>query len=472
MIFSTIEFFIFFAIVMFLLFKIHSQQKRQIMLLIASYFFYAYFDILYMILMVAETYFIYKIALPIERFRLSKPKTSKTFLIIGIFTVLAVLFFFKYVNFAIGSVNYLLGSNTVKTLKILLPIGISFYTFQSISYLVDIYRGRDAASHSFLKVSLFITFFPQLVAGPILRSTEFLPQLETNPPLEAKNISAGIQIFIFGLIKKLVIADQLSVFVDQVFNMPDVFDSPTVILAVFSYILQSYCDFSAYSDLAIGVATCMGYKLVKNFNMPYLSTSPTEFWKRWNMSLSAWLKDYLYISLGGNRKGRIRTEINLFLTMLLGGLWHGASWNFVIWGAFHGLALVVHKYYGKIMKHPKNYVSPSIFARVISILCTFIYLNIAGIIIRSANLDTMITVFKKIFFITPVGLSHYYIYSFIFGIILLAIHIFIAVKHNSNGFYVVMDLKKFYAKVIIALAIWVLLCFSYTGASPFIYFQF
>jgi alginate O-acetyltransferase complex protein AlgI len=251
------------------------------------------------------------------------------------------------------------GIERVGSLPIILPVGISFYTFQSLSYTIDVYRKKIVAEKDFLKLALYISFFPQLVAGPIVRASDFLPQLEEHRNVSLHNFKIGIQIGIFGLFKKVVIADWLSVFVDDVFSTPNAFHAMSILLAVIAYAIQIYFDFSGYSDMAIGCAKCLGYDFARNFNMPYISRNISEFWRRWHISLSSWLKEYVYIPMGGNRKGICRTYIHNMVTMLLGGLWHGADWTFVAWGGVHGIALCIHKVYrNHFIKINKCLLSP------------------------------------------------------------------------------------------------------------------
>ena len=468
MIFSTPIFIVFFLIIILLLYILKDQKQRQYMLLFASYFFYAYWDCRFLFLMIFQTFIIYVLALFIDKHKKDNLKLSKRYLSLGITISLLILSVFKYYNFFIDTINIFLQDHTLENVHIILPLGISFYIFQSMSYLIDVYRDEEQAQTSFLKVSLYISFFPQMVAGPIVRAKEFLPQLETNPPLKIANISAGLQIFLFGLFKKVVIADNLSVFVDQVFETPAVFDSITIILAVISYSIQIYCDFSGYSDMAIGVAMCMGYKLVVNFNMPYLAPNPTDFWRRWHISLSTWLKDYLYVPLGGSYKGAYRTNINLMITMLLGGLWHGASWNFVVWGAIHGIALIIHK----LFKSLKLFDGEKIFVKILFVVFNYLFVCSAWIFFRAEDFNTAIIIFEKIVYFSHYGVSQTFLYSIIFIPFFFIVHLFVFFRNKSEGFYIIKDYNKLSTKILISLVILLIICFGYTSSSPFIYFQF
>ena len=256
---------------------------------------------------------------------------------------LGLLCYFKYTNFFGMMIASLTGGH-FEIRNIFLPIGISFYIFQSMSYVIDIYRGNIKPLQLFVDYLFYVSFFPQLVAGPIVRARDFLPQILQKPVVSKEMFGEGVFLIIAGLFKKAVISDYISLnFVDRVFENPLLYSGFENLMGIWGYALQIYCDFSGYSDMAIGLALLLGFRFNRNFDSPYQSATITEFWRRWHISLSSWLKDYLYISLGGNRKGRLRIYVNLMITMLLGGLWHGASWQFVLWGALHGAALCLHK---------------------------------------------------------------------------------------------------------------------------------
>ncbi|MFL5763052.1 MAG: MBOAT family O-acyltransferase [Bacteroidia bacterium] len=264
-------------------------------------------------------------------------------LVFSIVINLGLLFYFKYTDFFIGIINDL-GNGQIKPLKLVLPIGISFYTFENLSYTIDVYRGKFKPVSSFLDYCFFLSFFPKLVMGPIVRASDFIPQIRQDIFVSKEDVSKGLYLILGGLFKKVVISDYIYVnFVQYIFDDPSRHSGIECLLGVYGYAMVIYCDFSGYSDMAIGMAKWMGFTINENFDTPYQSSSITEFWRRWHMSLSSWLKDYLYISLGGNRVGKFRQYVNLMITMLLGGLWHGASFNFIVWGGMHGLALAVDK---------------------------------------------------------------------------------------------------------------------------------
>jgi len=342
MIFSSFEFFVFFALLLGLL-AVCPLRFRSHLLLIASWWFYAAWDVRFLLLIFFVSAVGYVCGLGIWAHRHSKERSLRN-LWLGVASMLIVLGYFKYTNFFIDSLAPLLHVETVGWHQnIILPVGLSFFTFQVISYLVDVYRQEIEPSRSMREFCLYVAFFPQLVAGPIVRARDFLPQLQHHVGLNYEYMYLGAQIFALGFVQKIFFADRLSDFVDPVFASPASFDAVSLWLALLAYSVQIFCDFSGYSHMAIGIALILGFRLPENFRMPYLSTSIAEFWRRWHISLSSWLRDYLYIPLGGSRCSLPKVYMNLMITMLLGGLWHGASWNFVLWGGLHGVALAAHR---------------------------------------------------------------------------------------------------------------------------------
>ncbi|MDE6428771.1 MAG: MBOAT family protein, partial [Muribaculaceae bacterium] len=299
---------------------------------------------------------------------------------------------FKYANFFLWNWNAMVQGN-FQPLEIILPVGISFYTFQSISYIVDVYKGRIAPTRRWTDYLFFLSFFPALVAGPIVRADDFLPQLQNNRPATRRMVWTGFWLIIVGLIKKAVIADYIAQYNDLVFDNPMAYPGLQSLLGILGYTMQIYCDFSGYSDMAIGLALIMGFDLGINFDSPYQSTNLTEFWRRWHISLSSWLRDYVYIPLGGNRKGVFRTYLNNFLTMLIGGLWHGAAWKFIFWGAMHGVGLAVHKMCRPVLKKiPDNWLT--IF---LSWLLTMVYVSLLWVFFRAASWSDSLLIITNIF---------------------------------------------------------------------------
>jgi len=396
MLFNSIPFLIFFATV-FSVFFLLPPKYRWVLLIGASYFFYMYWNPYFIFLLGFSTLLDFFFGLGIANTKDSKIK--RTMLIISIVVNLSLLFVFKYYIFTVESLNFIFGklgfNHPLPIFQLLLPVGISFYTFHSLSYIIDIYRGIITPEKHFAKYAIYVCFFPLLVAGPIERGSHLLPQLQTNAQrINYQNFVAGFSQAMFGFFKKVVIADSLALYVNSIYNNYQINTGATLLLATYLFAFQFYCDFSGYSDIAVGIAKMMGYDLFANFRMPYFSKNITEFWRRWHISLSSWLRDYLYISLGGNRKGKLITYRNLIITMLLGGLWHGASWNFVIWGALNGLFLAIEKLL-HIDNLPANR-NPAI--RFLSIFVTFNLICATWIFFRSATFLQARTIFREIFF--------------------------------------------------------------------------
>jgi D-alanyl-lipoteichoic acid acyltransferase DltB (MBOAT superfamily) len=320
-------------------------------------------------------------------------RAKKLHLILGVVNTCIVLFVFKYHNFFIDNFNYL-GLHTISRWDIILPIGLSFHVFQSLSYVIEVYRGNIKAERNLLVYSNFVMMFPQLVAGPIERANNLIPQLhDSAKPISYEDFYVGFHRFIWGLFKKVVVADLLSTYVDATYNNYQVHPGSMLFVGTIFFSIQIYCDFSGYSDMAIGVARMLGFKFRENFMLPYFSKDITEFWRRWHISLSSWLRDYLYISFGGNRHGKFNTYRNLMFTFLLGGLWHGASWNFVIWGALNGLYLSIEKATDLPKYRPQN-----LFAKLFRMSYVFILISFSWIFFRSITFQQAITIIRKILF--------------------------------------------------------------------------
>lgn len=443
-----------------------SLRLQNLLVIAASYVFYGWWNVKCCALMLALTLTAHFCSLQFCR------RGKKVYIIMGVIFPLLILGVFKYFNFFIDSFCAAFGIIRGGGLSIILPVGISFYTFQSLSYTIDVYRGKISPETDFIKTALYISFFPQLVAGPIVKAGQFLPQLHEDRTININGLSQGVQIFVIGLFKKTVLADNISVFVDAVYNNPAQFGGFTVLLAVFTYSVQIYCDFSGYSDMAVGCAKCLGYELPRNFNLPYLSKNVSEFWKRWHISLSSWLQEYLYIPLGGNRKGKVRTYVNLFVTMLLGGLWHGASWTFVAWGALHGIALAVHKLYqssGAGIKH-------SALRSCLSVLLTFCFVSFCWIFFRADSFEKAWRIICAIFSMQP-GMRFISSWA-VFALLTTAGAEVCAVLRSRktasplNGYYPLFDLGTVRGLTIFFVFTGLTLALAYTGASPFIYFQF
>ena len=408
MLFNTIDFAVFFIVVLSTIVIIKNRKFQHLFLLIASYFFFYYTSNYLILLLIASTILDFYVGKAIWD---TKDVTKKKILlIISLAGNLGLLGFFKYADFAILQFNFLGEyfnlANEIPFLNLALPIGISFYTFQTISYTVDIYRGKLKPSESFREFALFVAFFPQLLAGPIVRAADFLPQLREKLEvgggnlkqiiIHNSNLKLGITIMAFGFFKKMFFADNIAPFVDEIFSYPIGLDSFSIILGTIAFGIQIYGDFSGYSDIAIGAALILGFKLPINFNKPYFATSPADFWRRWHISLSTWLRDYLYIPLGGSKKSNGQTYLNLAVVMFLGGLWHGASWNFVIWGVLHGVYLAIHRIISnKFPRLANNSLFKTKIGTIFSILVTQYFVFLAWIPFRVRDFDHMIYSMQK-----------------------------------------------------------------------------
>jgi len=466
MLFNSLAFLIFFPTVFILYWSIPNNKikTQNVLLLIASYVFYGWWDWRFLSLIAFSTVVDYFVGLQIANAK----NNRKRWLLVSVFVNLGLLATFKYFNFFIESwieLWSLIGLEThVGTLNIVLPVGISFYTFQTMSYSIDIYRKELQPTKDFIAFSTFVSFFPQLVAGPIERASNLIPQLLTKREWKHENFKNGFFQICIGFFRKVVVADSIGALIDGVYNEPGIHNSTTIGLAVFLYSFQIYFDFSGYSDIAIGTAKLLGFQFKRNFNLPYFSTSITEFWRRWHISLSSWLRDYLYIPLGGNRKGTVMLYRNLFLTMLLGGLWHGSSWNFVIWGMFHGILLAIERGFGLI---PKKY-------NLFNNLLTFFLVTLIWIFFRALDFGDAKIIFQKLFtgpyrelYIGDIGLLVSTFYGLTLAL-LFDLYLF------RKGLFL-EDLGNRIKNVAFALAISFIvlnIILFYSSASNFIYFQF
>ncbi len=401
MMFTTPEFFIFLVIVILLIELIRKRLWQQIILLIASYYFYWCSSSIHILLLIFVTLASYLCGWKIWKSETLKRK--RIWLAVGTIIPLAVLAYFKYIDFGITQINNVLGffspGASIPLLEVLLPVGVSFFTFQALSYVFDIYLGKIEHEEKFYRYALFIAFFPALVAGPIVRASEFLPQLKSKICITGANLQAGVTLIIWGLFKKMVIADNIGKFVDIVYANPSGYPSLYVIAATILFGIQIYCDFSGYANIAIGVGRIFGFKIPENFDMPYFTRNIQIFWRKWHMTLSRFIRDYVYIPLGGNRKGHLRTYVNLFASMVICGFWHGAAWTFVIWGAYHGIMLLLHRYFvgerkwGASLKFLDS--NPAVFVKV---LITQALVFFGWMIFRANSLSDLMTCVQKIIF--------------------------------------------------------------------------
>lgn len=447
-------------------FKCVGSTIQITWLLLFSYYCIGTADWRFCVCVFAVTIISYGVSFGIEHIRKNRDNKSllKTITYIGVISLLGFLGYFKYSNFFIESFNSLFGGNC-SSLNVLLPIGISFYVFSALSYIIDVYHEKYKAERNLLYFALYISFFPKITAGPIVRADAFLPQVKEYKGVEKHAVLEGVQVFAFGLFKKIVLADHLGVFVDDVFLSPMAFNTGTAILGVLSYSLQIYFDFSGYSDMAIGIAKIVGFDFKANFNLPYFAENISDFWKRWHISLSSWLRDYVYIPLGGSRRGETRTYINLLLTMLISGLWHGAGWTFVVWGGMHGLVSCLNRL-------QRNYGEKNgSIRRITRVALTFIVVSLLWIFFRATSLENAIEMYRAIFTIHA-GINQPYTWTF-FAVLTLSIATIVAWRTNKGrGFYPVLNLEKFWDLVLFLVFFGITIIMGYFGNSAFIYGKF
>lgn len=402
MLFNSLDFIFFFTFVILCLLMIKQKHFQHIFLLAISYFFYWYSGgelIILLIFVTLGTFYCGNAIASSEEF-FWKISWKKLYLFIGTVIPLLILGYFKYFNFFIQNIGNLI-QQPFPLYDIILPLGISFYTFHGLSYIFDIYLNKIKPSGSLLEYTLYMAFFPQLIAGPIVRAREFLPQLKNSVSITSENFQLGLVLMMWGWFKKSAIADNIAPIVTGIFAHPIGQSSYTIIQGAFLFGIQIYCDFSGYTDIAIGIALILGFILPQNFMRPYLASSPTEFWHRWHMTLGRFIRDYLYIPLGGNRKGKVRTYVNVFFAMVICGLWHGASWNFVLWGAFYGILLVSHKVItGKITSGSVHqFLSKNYSGIILTILITQYFVFLGWIIFRVNDTQALYYCIRKYVFI-------------------------------------------------------------------------
>lgn len=401
MLFNSLGFLIFFPIVTLVYFLI-PKKCRYLWLLAASYYFYSCWNAQYALLMATSTVITYLSGIVIARV---KTDSARKLSVAASFVLnLAILFYFKYFYFTVDNINMVRGFFNLAALKpkfdVILPVGISFYTFQALSYTMDVYRKEIEPEKNIFRYALFVSFFPQLVAGPIERSKNLLSQLKCEHRFDYNRVRYGLFVMLWGYFLKLVIADRAAIFVNTVYDKSGEFGGSVLAFATILFAVQIYCDFASYSLIAKGAAKVMGFELMDNFRQPYFSTSIAEFWRRWHISLSSWFKDYLYIPLGGNRKGTVRKYFNLMIVFLASGLWHGASWNFVVWGALHGFYQIFGKSTLKLRKSCCSMLGinrKTSQYRLFQQIKTFSLVTFGWIFFRSKNLAQAVVIIKKIF---------------------------------------------------------------------------
>lgn len=464
--FNSAEFMLFLPVVLILYSLVLERARRRELLLIgASYFFYMSWNWKYAGLLAFSTVVDYTVGVFLRRE--TRPAMRKWILAVSLTSNLGLLAIFKYYNFfvdlTVPAIGFLGWDLSFLRHELLLPVGISFYTFQTMSYTIDLYRGEQVFERDFIKFAVFVSFFPQLVAGPIVRARQFLPQLHTVPPVTVDRFHDGLLLVFRGLFKKIVLADLLATLaVDKVFADPSAFSSWDLLFALYGYAFQIYNDFSGYSDIAIGVAKMFGYELTVNFNRPYLSQNMREFWTRWHISLSTWLRDYLYISLGGNRAPPFRVRVNLMITMLLGGLWHGAALHFVLWGAYHGVLLMVTRML------PKDEGPVSIASMVQKQILCFHLVAFGWLLFRVQDLDNFMEYIR--------GLAHLSFgtqFSGVFYLVLgLAVFLHVVPRSYVEGVAGWFTERPVSLQAAVYAGLLMVYCGLTLEAPSFIYFQF
>ena len=473
---SGLFLFLFAAFAFFYGFMRRTPALRIWYVIAFSLYFYYKSSGIYLLLLVGVSVSDFWIGRAIAH--VSSRRAQRALVALSIAADLAVLGYFKYTNFFIEIARDLFGAGFLEFQNIFLPVGISFFLFQSLSYTIDIYRGSLKPVDRWGDYLFYLSFFPQLVAGPIVRARDFLVQIRQNPITVSREMfGTGIYLIAIGLFKKAVISDYISLnFVDRIFDDPALYSGMECLAAVYGYALQIYCDFSGYSDMAIGLALLLGFRFPKNFDSPYKSATITEFWRRWHISLSSWLKDYLYISLGGNRKGKARTYLNLFLTMLIGGLWHGAAIRFVLWGAWHGAALAVHKWtVNRFPSFKKTGADMVPWRRVIGIIVTFHVVCFGWIMFRAQDMHSVTLITSQIFNHFNAALIPQVVsgYGTIFGLMAVGFLLHLLPEAAETwGKRVVTAAPVLAQAVIITVLIWGIMQIKSSEIQPFIYFQF
>lgn len=473
MIFSSGIFLWLFAafIVVYLLLQ-RRTTARLMFVTLFSYYFYYKSSGTYFFLLAVVTVSDFLLALLMEH-TVTRWK-RKLWVVVSLCVNLGLLCYFKYTNFLLECWASLTGGS-FSMLDIFLPVGISFFTFQSLSYTIDVYRREIKPLTNLLDYAFYVSFFPQLVAGPIVRARDFIPQIRRPLFVSDEMFGHGIFLIMSGLFKKAVISDYISVnFVERIFDNPTLYSGVENLMGVYGYALQIYCDFSGYSDMAIGIALLLGFHFNINFDSPYKSASVTEFWRRWHISLSSWLRDYLYISLGGNRKGKVRQYVNLIITMFLGGLWHGASWNFVLWGVLHGVALAVHKFWMSLTGRKKGEQSHGIRC-FFGVVVTFHFVCFCWIFFRNADFATSVDMLRQIFTVfrpqlLPQLLAGYWEVFALMGLGYM-LH-FLPDSWERACTKTVIRLPLLGKAVLMIALIYLVIQMKSSDIQPFIYFQF
>jgi len=452
-----------------------AAGARILYVILFSLYFYYKSSGLYFLLLLFAAASDYLIARGIAR---TPGRRGKRWLVaLSVAVNLGMLGYFKYTNFLVEIANDLFGQGFLQFRNIFLPVGISFFVFQSMSYTIDVYRGQLQPLRNWLDYLFYLSFFPQLVAGPIVRARDFIPQIRRRPVVTREMYGTGVFLILTGLFKKAIVSDYISLnFVDRIFDEPLLYSGFECLMGIYGYALQIYCDFSGYSDMAIGIALLLGFRFPKNFDAPYKSATITEFWRRWHISLSTWLRDYLYISLGGNRKGRLRTYANLMLTMLLGGLWHGAAVRFILWGALHGAALALHKLWMALFPRAKALGSQMHWRwRLPGMVLTFHIVCLGWLMFRAESMQTVTLMLHQIFcdFHASVAPQAVAGYAAVFALIAAGylLHLLPSSADRMARAFVVRA-PLLLQVALAAVMIWCVMQVKSSDVQPFIYFQF
>ena len=403
--------------------------------------------------------------------------TKKRWVALSVIINLGMLGYFKYTNFFIEMANGLMGAGFLDFQNIFLPVGISFFVFQSMSYTIDIYRGQIRPLERWIDYVFYLSFFPQLVAGPIVRAKDFIPQIRRPLYVSREMFGTAIGLIVIGLLKKAIISDYISLnFVDRIFDEPALYSGFECLMGIYGYALQIYCDFSGYSDMAIGIALLLGFRFPKNFDAPYKSATITEFWRRWHISLSSWLRDYLYISLGGNRKGKVRTYLNLIITMVLGGLWHGAAVRFVLWGALHGVALALHKMWLAIVPWAKaNGKDMNPLSRVLGTILTFHIVCLGWLLFRAEDMQTVHLMLYQILHSFNTSIIPQFVlgYKEVLALIVIGYGMhFMPSAIDGDMQRKVANATFWWQVALLVIVAWCVMQIKSSDIQPFIYFQF
>ena len=462
--------------VYFALGRWRQLRLQNLFVLVASYCFYGWWDWRFLGLLAVSTILDYSIGCAMQRSlaKSNADRAPKWMLVTSLVVNLGILGFFKYWNFFIESASVALGELGLEAnlplLKVILPVGISFYTFQTIAYTYSVYRRRVQATTDFVAFAVYVAYFPQLVAGPIENAKRLLPQILAPRVVTSSGFASGCQLVLLGLFKKIAIADAAAVYVERVFDNPGAASSGSLLLGVYMFALQIYGDFSGYTDIARGVSRCMGIELILNFRQPYLASNITEFWRRWHISLSTWLREHLYIPLGGNRNGTWRTYRNLMITMLLGGLWHGAGWTFVIWGGLHGCYLAIHKFLLSRRSTADSQASGSAVSHLVGVLVTFHLVCLAWVFFRSDTLETALQVIAGMLAWNSDATSLVPLQSlWLLG--LMVVLDYACVRHESGGS--IRSSNSLLSQTFVyGVALVLIVLANSPGDVPFIYFQF